>query len=202
MKAIETEYKGYKFRSRLEARWAVFFDILGIRWEYEPEGIVLNDGTSYLPDFYLIDFCCYFEVKRKGIKGTDEGNEAIRKISNGRNTNEWAGIICFGDPVDDDLTIFCQETDDGGGGSYENSVTFGFHPQTGKPYLFAFGDRKDRTFYNSFGKDMELIPMLTEEYGTYGESDFVTSKVLDAREKARQVRFEHGQKPGMKRRFR
>lgn len=35
--AIETEYGGYKFRSRLEARWAVFFDMLGIKWEYEEE---------------------------------------------------------------------------------------------------------------------------------------------------------------------
>jgi hypothetical protein len=28
IKAIETSYKGYRFRSRLEARWAVFFDAL------------------------------------------------------------------------------------------------------------------------------------------------------------------------------
>ena len=53
MKAIETEYRGYKFRSRLEARWAVFFDALGIKWEYEPEGFEFKDGTKYLPDFYL-----------------------------------------------------------------------------------------------------------------------------------------------------
>lgn len=26
IKAIDTYYKGYRFRSRLEARWAVFFD--------------------------------------------------------------------------------------------------------------------------------------------------------------------------------
>lgn len=51
MKAIETMYSGYRFRSRLEARWAVFFDALGIRYEYEPEGFVLDDGTWYLPDF-------------------------------------------------------------------------------------------------------------------------------------------------------
>ena len=51
IKAIETRYKGYLFRSRLEARWAVFFDALGIKWEYEPEGVVLPDGTRYLPDF-------------------------------------------------------------------------------------------------------------------------------------------------------
>lgn len=51
MKAIETYYNGYRFRSRLEARWAVFFDTLGIRYEYEPEGFELDDGTWYLPDF-------------------------------------------------------------------------------------------------------------------------------------------------------
>ncbi|MBF6458340.1 hypothetical protein IU433_04690 [Nocardia puris] len=52
-RAIETRYKGYRFRSRLEARWAVFFDVLGIRWEYEPDGYVIG-GTPYLPDFKLL----------------------------------------------------------------------------------------------------------------------------------------------------
>ncbi len=36
--AIETHYKGFRFRSRLEARWAVFFDTVGIEWQYEPQG--------------------------------------------------------------------------------------------------------------------------------------------------------------------
>jgi len=56
IRAIETTYSGYKFRSRLEARWAVFFDALQIVWQYEPEGYVLSDGTHYLPDFYLPTF--------------------------------------------------------------------------------------------------------------------------------------------------
>jgi hypothetical protein len=52
--AIPTRYAGCHFRSRLEARWAVFFDHLGIRWEYEPQGFHgLN--FSYLPDFLLPD---------------------------------------------------------------------------------------------------------------------------------------------------
>lgn len=51
MKPIETIYNGYKFRSRLEARWAVFFDALGVEYEYEPEGFELGDGMYYLPDF-------------------------------------------------------------------------------------------------------------------------------------------------------
>lgn len=51
MKAIETQYRGYRFRSRLEARWAVFFDALGVKWEYEPDGFELGAGVRYLPDF-------------------------------------------------------------------------------------------------------------------------------------------------------
>ena len=53
MKVIQTEYKGYLFRSRLEARWAVFFDACGVDWEYEPEGYDLGNGLRYLPDFLL-----------------------------------------------------------------------------------------------------------------------------------------------------
>ena len=49
---IETRYKGYRFRSRLEARWAVFFDSIGVEWEYEKQGYNVN-GTKYLPDFWL-----------------------------------------------------------------------------------------------------------------------------------------------------
>ena len=50
IKPIETCWNGYRFRSRLEARWAVFFTDLGLKWEYEPEGFQLPSGW-YLPDF-------------------------------------------------------------------------------------------------------------------------------------------------------
>lgn len=61
--AIETRYAGHLFRSRLEARWAVFFDRLGIAWEYEPQGYVLGNGESYLPDFWLPGLHLWVEVK-------------------------------------------------------------------------------------------------------------------------------------------
>ena len=35
IKPIETQYNGFRFRSRLEARWAVFFDVIGLKYEYE-----------------------------------------------------------------------------------------------------------------------------------------------------------------------
>jgi hypothetical protein len=62
-KPIETKYQGCLFRSRLEARWAVFFDKLGIPWEYEKEGYDLEEGGLYLPDFWLPQQDCFFEVK-------------------------------------------------------------------------------------------------------------------------------------------
>ena len=65
MKVIQTKYNGYKFRSRLEARWAVFFDALDIEWEYEKEGFHFEDGTNYLPDFWLPQVNMWAEVKGK-----------------------------------------------------------------------------------------------------------------------------------------
>lgn len=80
IKAIETQYKGYRFRSRLEARWAVFFDSLGVRWEYEKEGFDLGKSGWYLPDFWLPDYQCWVEVKGEyspDFSPTSPGGKAI-----------------------------------------------------------------------------------------------------------------------------
>lgn len=53
IKSIDTYYNGNYFRSRLEARWAYFFDLCGVKYLYEPEGFKNNNGEMYLPDFYL-----------------------------------------------------------------------------------------------------------------------------------------------------
>lgn len=47
-RGIETTYAGHLFRSRLEARWAAFFDLIGWQWIYEP-----FDATGYIPDFLV-----------------------------------------------------------------------------------------------------------------------------------------------------
>lgn len=48
VRAIPTVYKDVQFRSRLEARWAAFFDMCKWPWEYEP-----IDLAGYIPDFIL-----------------------------------------------------------------------------------------------------------------------------------------------------
>ena len=63
LKAIETVYKGNRYRSRLEARWAVFYETLGIPYEYEPQGYNLGEAGLYLPDFWLPEHKCFVEIK-------------------------------------------------------------------------------------------------------------------------------------------
>lgn len=65
-KSLPTYYKGITFRSRLEARWAIIFDELGYKWEYEPEAFLIEhyeQSFGYLPDFYMPELDCFVEVK-------------------------------------------------------------------------------------------------------------------------------------------
>lgn len=62
LKAIETYWRGNRYRSRLEARWAVFMDAMDIEYRYEPEGFDL-DGLWYLPDFWLPKQAIWLEIK-------------------------------------------------------------------------------------------------------------------------------------------
>jgi hypothetical protein len=69
IRPIETLYAGHRFRSRLEARWAVFFQAAGIKYDYEPEGFILSSGERYLPDFllHLPGQALWVEVKPTGM---------------------------------------------------------------------------------------------------------------------------------------
>jgi hypothetical protein len=89
----ETVYQGYRFRSRLEARWAVFFDALGIAWEYEPEGFTLSDGTRYLPDFWLPTFDGGMWAE---VKPTGGDFQKARQFSQESHQSMW---LCEGTPT-------------------------------------------------------------------------------------------------------
>ena len=114
IKAIETKYKGYKFRSRLEARWAVFFDAMGYDWEYEVEGYQLSNGQYYLPDFKLTlsnGRDIYYEIKPRHkysdikfeqfIKDMNEDTRDKNKIDQEcERPIDPIGYILSGDPID------------------------------------------------------------------------------------------------------
>jgi hypothetical protein len=104
---IETYRAGCRFRSRLEARWSVFHDVLEVPWRYEHEPYRMPDGTGYLPDFWLPSIDAWFEVK--GDRYTDDearkawglaeatGKDVYIAFGDCRpDQDAWAGIHLFG----------------------------------------------------------------------------------------------------------
>lgn len=78
MQPIETTWRGFRFRSRTEARWAVFLTAAGIRFEYEAEGFALPSGW-YLPDFWLPERKQWLEIK--GQSPTDRELQLARELA-------------------------------------------------------------------------------------------------------------------------
>lgn len=78
IRPIETRYSGCRFRSRVEARWAVFFDAVEEPWEYEKEGYSLPSGP-YLPDFWLPRPQLWVEVK--GADATGEERNLCEELA-------------------------------------------------------------------------------------------------------------------------
>lgn len=79
--AIETEYRGAIFRSRLEARWAAFFDLVKWPWVYEP-----LDLNGWIPDFMLGRDLL---VEVKPFSAFDEFDEAVWKASLAVKNTPW-----------------------------------------------------------------------------------------------------------------
>lgn len=92
MTAIPTTYAGVRFRSRLEARWAAFFDLLGWPWEYEP-----LDLNGYIPDFIVTFRTARVLVEVKPALTLADFEEAQRKIEG----SGWFGFaLCVGATLD------------------------------------------------------------------------------------------------------
>lgn len=187
MKAIETEYKGYRFRSRLEARWAVFFDACRVRWEYEPEGFVLDNGQRYLPDFLLHDVDgraggdIYVEVKGKM---TEEDAEKIYSF------RRWKPILVVAGIPDGNsirgIENFCTKWGHDG----FSDVNGGLGPH---PFNFETIDGDNYVAYPCINKDgrFELFGGDDDRYPG-DRDDAATVRAFRA---ARQARFEHGETP-------
>jgi hypothetical protein len=106
IKAIQTRYKDCHFRSRTEARWAVFYDALEIEWFYEFDGFVLPGDVQYLPDFWLPKQDCYIEIK--GARPTWDEEHRCYQLAQGTGKNVYCFFGDIKNPEDQDY-----ETNDG-----------------------------------------------------------------------------------------
>lgn len=87
--AIPTRYNGIQFRSRLEAKWAAFFDGMGWRWEYEP-----LDLRGWIPDFALIGHKTTL-VEVRPITNLTEPL-AVQAIERAKAANDSRGVLFVG----------------------------------------------------------------------------------------------------------
>lgn len=106
LKPIETNWRGYRFRSRTEARWAVALTEADFAFEYEKQGFELPSGW-YLPDFWLPERKAWLEVK--GEEPTSRELAVARELAKG---SEHRVLFAVGAP-DPDKLYFAAITGDG-----------------------------------------------------------------------------------------
>ncbi len=153
---IETRYDGYLFRSRLEARWAVFLDSLGEEWGYEVEGFKLKE-KNYLPDFWLPRLECWLE-----IKGIEPNELEINLCESLAWETNYPVILAWGLPTQailnpnskpyqqkywvERMMVYCGEMNDGGAGCPWFKHSFWALDLKGKLCICANNNRSDREF--------------------------------------------------------
>jgi hypothetical protein len=202
IKAIETRYKGYHFRSRLEARWAVFFDKLRWQWRYEHEGYRIGyaeeDTVGWLPDFEVITPSgqhLYVEVKGDPDFFIDNATWLDRLDFHGgppgfsdcggkRNFGAKAKpLLLLGDvPLASDEAVSLEVTvivHREGVGALRTELTFeGLDPTC-----------LDLRMWKQVDGGVGLKDFQPEAYPNWGDD----MRVRDALAVARSARFEHGQ---------
>lgn len=200
-KAIQTKYKGYKFRSRLEARWAVFFDSMMIDWEYEPEGFDLGDSGYYLPDFYLPKKDEWIEVKSKEL------NQSEREKAFALSSQTDSVVICLNnipDPDEEVIILSCYLGAESAAMSkfYEPDSLIEFYLEN------ACGNVEDLSKSKTLLKDALAwdCEYYKSKYKKPHHRNFENGMILETHYypdfdcsrsliKARSARFEHGETP-------
>lgn len=177
IEAIETKYNGHRFRSRTEARWAVFLDEAGIRYEYEKEGFVLEGGIKYLPDFWLTDIGMWLEIK--GGPATPEDEQKAELLAR------------LGKPV-----LLAEGPPDS---RADNIRVFGLKGYSLERRFRFMNDRKnDGEFWISSGEaGFSIGP---EDGPDHGKNPVILESLENAYTKAKEARFEHGETPTPSRR--
>jgi hypothetical protein len=200
MKAIETEYKGFLFRSRLEARWAVFFDSVGMEWKYEAEGFEV-DGHRYLPDFWLPEANAWAEVKGdpNGLRKEFTRMSAVlgAKSPLPGFTEGLTSLIVLGDiPDEDDAAVLHPVLSRRDAGLLTRTWGW-FVPLKDGRALFS-PDSQESLLYLLFQRHTTGSLSEPQSSGWNVESWAVKGaairmpRILNAYRAARQARFEHG----------
>jgi hypothetical protein len=98
--AKHTWYNNCWYRSKLEARWAIFFDELQLTTLYEPRTFGFR-GRQYTPDFWIADWKCYVEIKPINSRSWDI--QPLRRLA--RLRSKCAVLLIMGQPSLEDYEV-------------------------------------------------------------------------------------------------
>jgi hypothetical protein len=199
VKALETHYGGYRFRSRLEARWAVALTVAGIEWEYEPQGFECtrrltawgdesDTGFPYLPDFWLPRQKLWAEVK-----GSMDESDTLKVLDAAASLSTDDGIGCH-DSGGYDMVIL---------GPIKNQIPWILHMHEGTLFACLFGSEFQHCPWvwgegwtvGGDGGRVDLGITRTAELLLAGSAESAPPGSLwgKALEAGRKARFEHGE---------
>lgn len=104
IKAIPTIYNGVQFRSKLEAQYALLFDLLYVEWAYEPAQFTVGfyEKHGYIPDFYLKDEGMWVEIKPPNFTGDERHNDFFQMMGD-------CFVVVKGSPFDSEEYIIKNE---------------------------------------------------------------------------------------------
>ena len=209
---LETFYHGVYFRSRTEARFAVFLDCIGIKWEYEPQGFNLGDNLNYLPDFKIYNVSThhgngfitydYIWVEVKGIWDDINGkltqrdfDKIIRFAFDGTFYNDFCEpeiknpIWVVGNTQTLDLRN--EQYIYGDTGWERGELINNFMTIDGDSYGFVLACPKKGELILC-GRDSNYL-LSYMKYRQYEErQDFCCDNILEALEEANRYKFDHG----------
>lgn len=75
-------YAGNDFRTEIALRWGIFFTRSEIDFEYEKQFFELQDGSWYLPSFYIPHLNSWVEVSDTNDKKIEKRIEELSSITN------------------------------------------------------------------------------------------------------------------------
>lgn len=209
IKPLETFYHGVYFRSKTEARFAVFLDCIGIKWEYEPQGFSLGNDLNYLPDFKIYNVSTYHMngfitydymwVEVKGIwddingKLTQRDFEKIARFSESQNPIWVVGNTRTLDPRNDeyikgetDFSFIWDESDCGREGLINN-----FNTIDGDNFGFVLACPKKGELVLCGNDSSYLLNHMKGR--TFGERyEVCCDNILEALREANRYKFDHG----------
>ena len=163
----------------MQARWAVFFRTIGLKYLYNIVGYEIGDGVSYSPHFWLPELGFWLEV-RSG-EPTDEEKDLCQRLAD---SSGCPGLLAIGAPEPRDQLLGFSPWDTPGACALSGHEHARFY--------FADDRRNEGEFWllSSTGAASSIGPRTGPDHGKFPGLYGATRRGYEA---ARSARFEHGE---------